>query len=110
MPSPENNNPPPTRGILVVDGFSDYHSGYLTHVAMEEYNVGVVHVLSPYMAEGLQKQLQQRQQQLVQQHAGEQDDGTLIQRPDEDNFQRTAPPLDDPQQIQSWLASIPFFH
>jgi biotin carboxylase len=92
-----------------VDGFSDYHSGYLMHVAMEEYNVGVVRVLSPYMAEGLQKQLQQQQQLLVQQHAGEQDDGVLIQLPDEDYFQRTAPPLDDPQQIQSWLASIPFF-
>ena len=74
---------PPTRGIIIVDGFSEYHSGYLIDKAIHDYNVGVVRVLSPYMAAGFQKEDAQ-----------------------EDHFQRTAP-LDSPE-LEAWLQSIPF--
>ena len=44
---------------------------------------------------------------LLQSSTDEHDDGTILV-PESDYFQRTPPPLDDPQQLQSWLASIPF--
>jgi biotin carboxylase len=84
----------PGRGILVVDGFSENHSGYIIERAIQDYNVGVVRVISPYMARGLQKQLEELKQSQEQQ----------VQ--ELDFFQQTAPL--DPQDLKRWLDSLPF--
>lgn len=86
--------PMPARGILVVDGFSENHSGYMINRAIHDYSVGVVRVISPYMARGLQKQQEELQQS--QEH----------QELPVDFFQQTAPL--DPQHLKRWLDSIPF--
>ena len=39
----------------MVDPFSKYHSGYMMDLAVTEYGVGVVRVISPYIAKGLQQ-------------------------------------------------------
>ena len=46
----------PTRGIILVDPFSKYHSGYMMDLAIHNYGVGVVRVISPYIAKGLTSQ------------------------------------------------------
>ena len=86
--------PMPARGILIVDGFSEHHSGYMIDRAIHDYNIGVVRVISPYMARGLQTQLEELKQ-LQDQH----------QLP-VDYFQQTAPL--DPQDLNTWLGCIPF--
>eukprot|EP00978_Attheya_sp_CCMP212_P017419 scaffold46374_cov31-Attheya_sp.AAC.2 len=44
----------PSRGIIVVDPF--FHGEYMIDNALHDYDVGVVRVLSPYMARGFNEQ------------------------------------------------------
>jgi hypothetical protein len=84
---PSSSHLPPSRGILIIDGFSQHHSGYLIDQMLHEYQIGVVRVLSPYMAEGLQRRAPP-------------EDGT------ESYFQWTAPlNLED---LREWWKVLPF--
>ena len=95
-PTPESSEKPPmpTRGILIVDGFSEHHSGYMIDRAIHNYKVGVVRVISPYMARGLQAQLEELQ------HSQDHQPFTV------DYFQQIAPL--DQRDLKAWLVSIPF--
>ncbi len=46
---PPSAEEPPEHGLLLVDTFSPSHGQYLSHLALNSYGVGVVHVLSPYI-------------------------------------------------------------
>jgi len=45
---PSNGNKV-SKGIIIIDNFSPYHGDYLTIKAREDYNLGIVQVLSPYL-------------------------------------------------------------
>lgn len=47
-------SPPPSTGILIIDGFSPFHSGLISD-RLSSQNVGVVNALSLYMARGLER-------------------------------------------------------
>jgi len=54
MPDSNTLDPsPPKVGLLFMDNFSPYHGQYLSYMARTAYKVGVVNVLSGYMAYGL---------------------------------------------------------
>ncbi|GMI04180.1 hypothetical protein TrRE_jg10340, partial [Triparma retinervis] len=78
---------PPTVGILVIDGFSPFHSAYLRDLAVNDYSAGVVNALSPYTARGLRQTAD----------AGEAED-----------YESHVPPLGDPSKLKAWLDAIPF--
>jgi len=73
----------PAVGVLFVDPFSDFHSGYMIDVTVHFYQAGVVRVISPYQAKGLNQTNEE-----------------------EDCFQYTAP-LNSPD-LKIWLEKIPF--
>jgi hypothetical protein len=78
---------PPTVGVLIVDGFSPFHSAYLTDLATNEYSAGVVNALSPYTARGLRQTA----------GPGETED-----------YESHVPPLGDSSKLSAWLDAIPF--
>jgi len=80
--------PPPERGIIIVDPFSPFHGEVLIDRAVHDYGVGVVRVLSPYMARGFQK-------------------NSRIAGEDEVDYHARTAPLTDPE-LSKWLTSIPF--
>jgi len=95
--TPHNNDPlytlPPTTssndvvantGILFVDPFSDFHSQYMIDRTLNLYQSGVVKVISPYQATGLNR----------------------TSTTDEDYMKYIAP-LDE-ESLAIWLDKIPF--
>jgi len=87
---------PILRGVLLVDPFSRYHSGYMTDLAAHKYGVGVVRVLSPYMAKGLQLSL------LATTTAS-----SLHSQEQQQDVMASVAPLDLPA-LGEWVDQIPF--
>jgi biotin carboxylase len=87
---------PPSRGVIMVDPFSKFHSGYMMDLAVTEYGVGVVRVISPYIATGLQQQLQQQQR-----------DDNNDDDDDNNNILKNVAPL-DVVDLRRWVNEIPF--
>lgn len=85
------SQPPPSKGIIVIDPFSSIFSGYLINNAIQKYGVGIVNVFSPYSAKGVQARLEKNAEEGV---------------PVEDMLAKTAPLGED--ELTAWLKSIPF--
>lgn len=47
------------KALILMDSFTPYHGGYLSHQAKKLYNVTIIHVLSNYMSGYLLQQLNQ---------------------------------------------------
>ena len=82
-----SSGPKPTKGILIIDGFSPFHSAYLSDLTVHEYGSGIVNALSPYTAQGLQRTSP----------PGESED-----------FMAYVPPLSGTAELSRWLDAIPF--
>eukprot|EP00543_Licmophora_paradoxa_P002321 CAMPEP_0202450500 /NCGR_PEP_ID=MMETSP1360-20130828/9101_1 /ASSEMBLY_ACC=CAM_ASM_000848 /TAXON_ID=515479 /ORGANISM="Licmophora paradoxa, Strain CCMP2313" /LENGTH=574 /DNA_ID=CAMNT_0049068799 /DNA_START=231 /DNA_END=1955 /DNA_ORIENTATION=- len=103
-------------GIIVVDAFSPNHSGYMIDQALSNYNVaGVVRVMSPYIATGMNKQQQQRQKQQQQGRKDEENQAATASEQEEDCDENlmvyTAPLSEDDdslEELRLWLDQIPF--
>ena len=88
----------PKRGLVFVDAFSEYHGGYLMDVAKDAYGVGVVSVLSHYMA-GYFRHTGQHDPNLLSCEMPHllAEDGTIHEEEEE-----------DASVVQEWKRQIPF--
>ncbi len=87
-----------TKGLIIMDGFCPYHSGYLSHQAKVAYNAGIVHTLSDYVAKCLMKKDDDDGDDT---YANEEED-------DQNDYYANARIPKLKRNLDKWLASIPF--
>ena len=86
-----------TQGLILIDGFCPYHSGYLSQKAQEVYNAGIVHTLSDYVIKCL----------IRDNDNSDDDDNDENDRDMNDQFLSARIPKSQ-QALNQWLESIPF--
>jgi len=73
-----------TKAIIIMDGFSPYHGQYLAHAARRDYGAAAIFVLSDFLARYLHEVEGQT-----------------------DHLSSRLPDLDDAEEIESWMSSLP---
>jgi hypothetical protein len=80
----EQRRRPPTKAIIIMDGFSPYHGQYLSQAAKLVYGAAVIHVLSDFMTRYIH-------------HVENQTDHLSSRLPD----------LNDAEEVRAWKNLIP---
>lgn len=95
---PSSTGTSPSRGIIVIDPF--FHCERIIDNAIEQYEIGVVRVLSPYIAQGLNKDNDKNSNEGRLRNEEQIDEDVV------DHRTLTAPLSDS--ELQSWLDEVPF--